>query len=324
MLYSQSMKYLKTGFVTLLITFICVAGYPSAAMAAKVSKETPLTVSASDEKKLLDATVNLYCRVKVGNKEVSTTGTGVVIDARGVILTNAHVAQFFLLNGENSKLNANCSVRIGSPAKEKYTAKLLYISQNWIATNTKKTAKETAKGTGEDDFALLYITEAKKGKVPAQFPFLPVGLTVPTTKGSEVTASGYPASGLKFKDIRSKLKVLVATSTISNLQSYKGSTADVMSISRTKLASSGVSGGPVMLLNSVVGIVATRSTSNNKEGASVRAITVSYINRAFMAETGLSLTALLSGDLADRAKQTEAGISTKALSAIEKPLRVLR
>lgn len=307
------------------LALFCSFGYGSPALAAPIAvkNETSL-VSASDDKKLHEATVNLYCRVKVGNKEVSTTGSGVIIDPRGVILTNAHVAQYFLLNGEDSKLKTECTVRTGSPAKEKYKAKVLYISSKWLETNAAKSVKQTTKSTGEHDFALLYITEAKQGKLSAEFPTLPLNISLGVKKGDEATIIGYPTGNLKYKEIKNKLKVQTGTTTITSLQTFKGNTVDLMTLSRSKLASSGISGGPVVSGNNVTGIIATRSTSKSKDGASLRAITLSYINRAIMTETGLPLIALYATDLATLAAKTKAGISAKTLSAIERPLRTTR
>lgn len=321
------MKHLKVNLALAFgITALTLAGYPGLAAAAPISikNETSSMVTVGDEKKLLEATVNLYCRVKVGNKEVSTTGSGVIIDPRGIILTNAHVAQYFLLNGEDSKLETDCSVRTGSPAKEKYKAEVLYISSKWLQVNAEKSVKETAKSTGEHDFALLYITEANKGKLPTAFPTMPLGIATNIKKGEEVTAAGYPTGKLKYKEVKNKLKVQIASTTVTGLQTFTTNTVDLMTLSRSKLASSGVSGGPVMSSNSVAGIVTTMSSSKSKEGASLRAITLSYINRAVMAETGLSLTTLYSGDLAALGAKTRASIGSKTLSAIERPLRTLR
>lgn len=320
------MRHFKVSLALLGIAIINIVGYPSLAVAAPISikNETSSTITVTDEQKLLEATVNLYCRVKVGNKEVSTTGSGVIIDPRGIILTNAHVAQYFLLNGEDSKLETECNVRTGSPAKEKYKAKVLYISSKWLQVNAEKSVKDSAKSTGEHDFALLYITEATRGKLPTTFPTAALGVTTAIKKGDQVMVAGYPTGNLKYKEVKNKLKVQTASTTITGLQTFNTNTVDLMNLSRSKLASSGVSGGPVMSSNSVAGIVTTMSTSKSKDGASLRAITLAYINRAVMAETGLSLMTLYGGDLATLAAKTRASISAKTLSAIERPLRTLR
>ena len=69
---------------------------PSGAFAA-TKKTTAATVAAPNA--LHDATVNLYCRLKAGKKIWSASGSGVFVDARGVILTNAHVAQQIYFSG---------------------------------------------------------------------------------------------------------------------------------------------------------------------------------------------------------------------------------
>lgn len=327
MIYLHIMRCLRVLVVFLFGIVLAVSWFPATTSAASLSikNETVLTDSVvSEEKKLFEATVNLYCRIKVGNKEVSSTGSGVMIDSRGVILTNAHVAQYFLLNGEDSKLTADCSVRTGSPAKEKYEAEVLYISKNWLDANIDKPVKELSRGTGESDFALLYITSAKRGKLPAQFEALTPGVAVQLERDKEVLVAGYPAGDLNFKGVRNKLKVLSATTTITGLQTFQSGTADLISLSPSKIASSGVSGGPVVMSGVVTGIVATMGTSKKKEGASLRAITLPYINRVIQSETGLSLTSLYNLDLAGRAEQTQADISTEIFSFIEKQIRVSR
>lgn len=303
---------------------ILFALYPTVVFAAPISikNQTVLTNDiVTNETKLLEATVNLYCRVKVGNKLISITGSGVMIDPRGVILTNAHVAQYFLLNGEDSKLATDCSVRTGSPAKETYTAEMLYISKDWLKANTKKSTRESAKSTGESDFALLYVTDTKG---PVQHAFFPLGIATQIKKGEEVTVTGYPAGDLNYKEIRNKLKVQAATTTITGLQTFESKTIDQLVLSRSKVASSGVSGGPVASLDAVVGIAVARSMSKTKEGASLRALTIRYIDQVVTNETGLSLITLFSGDLATLAAKTQASISTKTLSFIEKSLRSAR
>ena len=321
------MKFLRTVMLlTFSITF-SIAWNPEAVAAAPIAikKDIVLTNNVvNSDKKLLDATVNLYCRIKVGNKEISSTGSGVLIDSRGIILTNAHVAQYFLLNGKDSKLTADCKVRTGSPAQTNYKAEVLYISKNWLMEKTGKSAEESAKSTGENDFALLYITEAEKGQLPAQFPTLILGTIAQMKEGDTVTVAGYPAGDLNFREVRNNLKVQSASTTISAMKAFQFKAADLISLSPTKLASFGVSGGPVVSSSTVIGLATTMSTSKKKTGATLRAITVPYIDRIIRSEAGVSLVSLYNTDLAVRTATTRAGLTTKMLSAIEKPLRVTR
>src|SRR3989344_8619427 len=71
------------------------------------------------------ALVNILCTSRTGINGIS--GSGIIVDSRGVILTNAHVGQYFLLRDYINPGNITCTVRIGSPAQERYTATLLYL-----------------------------------------------------------------------------------------------------------------------------------------------------------------------------------------------------
>ena len=60
------------------------------------------------------ALVNIFC-VPAGSTGSIISGSGVIIDPKGIILTNAHVAQYVLLS-QDPALNLTCSIRNGSPA----------------------------------------------------------------------------------------------------------------------------------------------------------------------------------------------------------------
>jgi len=308
--------------VMVLAVFVFSTPHASAAYSRTSKLNTPAVTPS--EQKILDATVNLYCRIEVGNKKFSTTGSGVIIDPRGVILTNAHVAQYLLLNGKDSRLSAECAVRTGSPAREAYTADVLYVSTNWLTATTLKSAKTNTKGTGRYDFALLYITGATKGSLPAQFPSVPVQTSALLEEGDEVLIAGYPAGKLSFKDIRSKLVSATASSTIASVRGFETGTLDYIALSPSKLATTGVSGGPVLQNDSVIGLSTAMSSGSKKKEASLRAITVPYVNRLILSETGMPLPLLIAGDLSLRAALTKGSISADALKAIEKPLRNVR
>src|SRR5262249_40009122 len=57
------------------------------------------------------ALVNILCMPQSGALQ-PISGSGVFIDPRGVILTNAHVAQYVLLS-ESAQINLNCMIRTG-------------------------------------------------------------------------------------------------------------------------------------------------------------------------------------------------------------------
>lgn len=288
----------------------------------------PLTTLAQEApQNIKDATVNLYCRIKIGGKTMSTTGSGVIIDNRGVILTNAHVGQFFLLAGKNEKSKGNCSVRAGSPAVAEYEASLLYISPSWISTYTNSVSKKTEKvGTGERDFALLYITGAKNKLTPLNFKSLPLAnlIDIQNLKEAEVVSiAGYPAENLNFDKVKSKLTLAYANSAITSIRSFIKPQADLLVLAPSTAAKSGVSGGPILNQNNEVVALATALENNdkNKKTRSLRAITLVHVDRVIRTETGLPLTTLIQGDLATRAKLTTLFFTPAVRATLEKTLR---
>lgn len=289
---------------------------------------SPLTTSAQEApQNIKDATVNLYCRIKIGGTTMSTTGSGVIINDRGVILTNAHVGQFFLLAGKNEKSKGNCSVRAGSPATAEYEASLLYISPSWITAYTNSVSKKTEKvGTGECDFALLYVTGAKNKLTSLNFKSLPLAnlTTVQNLKEAEVVSiAGYPAENLNFDKVKSKLTLAYASSTITSIRSFIKPQADLLVLAPSTAAKSGVSGGPILNQNNEVVALATALENNekNKKTRSLRAITLVHVDRVIRTETGLPLATLIQGDLATRAQLTNLSFTPTIRATLEKTLR---
>ncbi len=320
--YISDMKktalFLGTGLLALTVSLFL--GEVPAASAAYLSY-TPTAY----EPAVPEATVNLYCRIKSGNKTLGVTGSGVFIDERGIILTNAHVGQYFLLASSTSRLKSDCSVRTGSPAKAAYDAEVLYLSPAWSTAYATIVAENDQKGTGEYDFALLYVTKVrgKQKTVPERFPAMPFGTTATVTDGDEVLAAGYPAEGLGFKEVRSKLEARAASSTITSVRTFASNTPDVIGLSPSSVARSGVSGGPIVYAGSLVGIATTMGTSNI-DNPSLRGISISYIERILRAETGLSLLSLHTTDLAARSQLTYAMQTPVFIKSIEKGLRRIR
>ena len=119
-----------------------------------VSYRDPEAVNAE----LRQSLVNILCTTRGGGYFRPISGSGLFISAQGVILTNAHVAQFFLLKDYIVKNNVDCIIRTGSPASAAYRAELLYLPPAWITANASQLKDEEAVGTGEDDYAFLIVT----------------------------------------------------------------------------------------------------------------------------------------------------------------------
>lgn len=271
--------------------------------------ESSLNNTVSDP---LSALVNIFCTFTTPTTVRTTTGTGFFIHSDGVILTNAHVAQYLLL-GETELLgDAECLVRTGDPAKAEYKAKLLYIPPTWVQKNASLIDNEAPTGTGERDYALLYVSSSiTKSPLPAKFPALAVDTNyLPRSiEGSSIQAAGYPATDLIKNGANTPLIPRIATTTVSELYTFGSNYADVFSIHGTNVGAEGSSGGPIVTPEGkVIGMIVTRGNDETDGKGSLRAITLSHINSTIKEETGFSLENNVSGNLGYRSQ-----VFTKAL-----------
>lgn len=253
-----------------------------------------------------DALVNIYCQYKTDTYIRTTTGTGFFINAKGVILTNAHVAQFLLLkDGKGSTASTECVIRTGDPATPKYKAELLYISPTWIFENAHVITEETPRGTGERDYALLYVSKSTDNSpLPAHFPTIQVNSTLlsRSTTGKSVFTAGYPAESLLRHGANTTLLPVVASTTIGTLYTFGSNYADIFSISESPVGEQGASGGPIVTTDNrdVIGLIVTKGDARTEGEHSLRAITLSYVDRTIVEETGFSLLQNMQGDIAHR------------------------
>jgi len=271
------------------------AAYQQAALIAATDQSEP---TATDP---IDAIVNIFCTFRSADSIRTTTGTGFFIDADGVLMTNAHVAQFLLLADADQSGNAECIVRTGNPASPKYTASLLYIPPAWVQENASVLNDAVPMGTGERDYALLYVDATVDGTLlPTVFPALPFDseLLSNQTKDATVTAAGYPAGALLTQGARVDLIPLSAVTSISELYTFGSNRADVFSIRGSIVGAEGSSGGPVLnAAGDVIGMISTRGDDTIDGAGSLRAITLSHIHRTILEETGFGLAESLGGDL---------------------------
>ncbi len=296
----------------LLLTILFAATGDVTFAATKKSKTTK--VETVDPVK--EATVNLYCRMRVGKTIYATSGSGVFVSESGIILTNAHVAQDFLLSGADKRIDGWCSVRTGSPANERYTAKVLYLPAAWVQDNAAQLAKGKPRGTGENDFALLYVTgPEKKGTLPAKFPAIPLNLLGTVTENMGVTVVGYPTGNLSFSQVRNKLPVVTASTTVTNVRSFSGATQDVITLASSAAGGYGSSGGPTIdTSGTLIGLITSKGSEESS--STLRSITIPYIDRSLRAQTGFPLTTILSSSPALLAPSLNAGISPEILKIL--------
>lgn len=264
-----------------------------------------------------EATVNIYCFYKSGNKTFSSTGTGFFISERGVILTNAHVVEPFLVTGKKG----GCTIRTGSPARDAYTADILYLSPTWATQQVAELKKKNPRGTGEGDFALLYVTGAANGTLPAAFPALPFDESAAVSKEpEEVTIAGYPV-GKSFKTVAKKLAYSEDTTTVSGVRYFVRPYPDVLTLSPSQTGTAGASGGPVIDAGGSAEAIITAVENGAKKGEqSIRAITLFHVNRTLLTEAGTLLRFIIAEDLPARAAQTRSSLTDELRKDVTKAL----
>lgn len=267
--------------------------------------ETENAVELPLEERIESALVNIYCQYKTGEYLKTTAGSGFFIQNNGVVLTNAHVAQFLLLEHSTDEVrDAECTLRAGNPAKPMYRAELLYISPLWVFGNAALLQEEHPQGTGERDYALLYVSESIDGSaLPPSFPSLPIdtGLLTKETRDTSVFTAGYPAEILFTEGADAKLIPKIARTTVQELYTFGSNYADLFAVSGSEVGEQGSSGGPITTENgSVIGMITTKGMRESDGAQSLRAITLSYIDRTITEETGFTLIENMRGDLAFR------------------------
>lgn len=266
---------------------------------AEIPKTEVIEFDVINEK-ARSALVNILCSTKTGSLN-PLSGSGVFIDSKGIILTNAHIGQYFLL-----PQYVECVIRTGSPAYPEYKAKLLYISSEWMNENATQINEQNPMGTGENDYALLLITERIASTDPLPlFPFLNIFFGDVTTN-EYILATSYPAGFLGGSAI---LQNLYAVSSVTNIQevfTFKQNTVDLFSIGGTVVSQKGSSGGAAVNKDGLLaGLIVTATFADQTADRDLRAISLNHINRSLIKETGRDLKDLLQSDLAAELQKFE-------------------
>lgn len=249
------------------------------------------------------ALVNIFCAPGGGSLN-PISGSGVIIDPRGIILTNAHVAQYVLLS-EDPKINLQCVARAGAPATPRFTIEALYLPPAWIAAHAGELTKEKPLGTGEHDWALLRITGTRDGSPPPLLPALPadtrenVGFV-----DNQVLIASYPAEFVGGTMAQNQLFPATSVAAIRRLLTFASTSVDMFSLGGVILAQGGSSGGAVInIWGYLIGLITTTSEGATTAQRDLHAITLDYVDRDIRMQTGLGLAQFLESNLA--AKQDD-------------------
>ncbi len=272
----------------------------------KISPPDPSALEIAREK-AQKSVVNILCEPEKPGGTMAVSGTGVIIDPRGVILTNAHVAQYVLLSSQDG-INLACVIRTGSPATKAWKADLLYIPPEWVEEHAADIIKTQPSGTGEYDYALLLATESMNSEPVGPLPYLQIETSIDVdVVGSMIVLSAYPA---EFSGLAATQQFLLSSAILTpvrNILTFNANTIDVLSFGAVALAQGGSSGGAAV--NEAGNLIAIISTTSNKEFIAerdLRGITLSYINRAVTESSGKTLDTILSGSVTEQSAQFKA------------------
>lgn len=268
---------------------------------AKVESKTLIPLETLNETSR-QAMVNILCTTKLGGDFNPISGSGIIIDKHGVILTNAHVAQYMLLRDYGTKNFISCAARAGSPAMPAYKIELLYLPANWLTDNAKMIKQQIQEGTGENDYALFLITgSATENPLPDYFPFVAIDADQKNITGDvPMLLIGYPANFLGGIATQRNLWIVSSPSYLTKLLYFnEKENIDAFSVGANIVAQKGVSGGAAInqLSGRVEGILSTISGGDTTGSRDLSAISLAHINRSFKKNTGKSLDEFLSGDL---------------------------
>jgi S1-C subfamily serine protease len=249
------------------------------------------------------AIVNILCTSNTSTIS-SITGTGVIIDPRGIILTNAHIGQYWLVKDTPSKNSVECVIRTGNPAYPQYNAELMYISPAWIENNKSNLKNKIPTGTGENDYSFLHITKKiDNSTLPESFDFIPPNTDENVMLGKNVVLVSYPAGFLGGMTVLQNLNLSSAITTIQKLFTFKEKTIDVISVAGTIISQKGASGGAVIdEKSSLIGIITTSTDATTTIERELNAITISYINRDLQKNTNGGFIDLLTQNPLDVTK----------------------
>lgn len=241
-------------------------------------------------KKAREVIVNILCTTN-GNSLSPVSGTGVIVGQSGLILTNAHIAQYLLLKDFGRKDAVECVGRTGSPAYPRYNLELVYISPIWVKNNKSLLKEQNPQGTGENDFAFLRITNnIDNSLLPEGFKYIPMNVVEIINLDDPVLLISYPAGFLGGISILQGLNITSAITTVREVFTFKTDTIDLISVPGTVVSQKGSSGGAVIdKFSTLIGLISTSSDGDTTDKRDLRAITLGYINRTMQEEFGIDL-----------------------------------
>lgn len=281
-----------------------------------ITPEKPQEKLSLDEK-IKKSTANILCSRRVSNGIEKHTGSAAAIDSSGVYLTNAHVAINILLEQTLAYGEMSCFIRTGTPAKNTYKAEIVYIPKQWILNNKNILTNHSPTGSGEKDYAIIRAVPTSTGNEVSLSSYFQITTSSLSTNDS-LYLSGYPASPTSGNLLDSSLYSLTQKVSVKDVYSFNAFSSDSFGTSATLLAENGSSGGAVASTDGkLIGIMFATSIDNYSQQKNIRGITLSYIKRDLLKNTGKSLDWYIenANTEASRFKKEDAGSLSSILTS---------
>lgn len=266
--------------------------------------------------KAREAVINIFCTTKSSGTFEPISGTGVIVNSDGLVLSVAHIGQYFLLKDFEVKDFITCVGRTGSPARHRYYLEPIYISETWVRDNVQDITETNPTGTGRDDFAIFKITgTANESKpLPTSFPYFePVEINTEPKVGQDVLVVGYPAGLVAEIETVLNLPFVSSIVPIGDIYTFDKGSNDLIALGGSIVAQKGSSGGAAISQDGkVLGIVVTSTLNGDTSEHNLMAITISHIRESLKRQTGKDLeTVLAPGKTESAVLSNQFELSTK-------------